>query len=100
MIPEVNLIFAITASAAESNKNFAQMKSVIDSVIRTYTMEWVRYGVITYGTEATPRVGLSAEFPTDVVLRTLIRLYQKPSGTPAIDKVKYPLLFFVCLCVF
>ncbi|KAK3733125.1 hypothetical protein QZH41_003235 [Actinostola sp. cb2023] len=86
VIITVNLVFAMTASSADSDKNFAQIKSVINSIIRTYTMEWVHYGVIVYGPEARARVGLSAFFPTDKVLRSLINSLPKPSGTPAIDK--------------
>ena len=85
-IPEVDLVFAISA-AADSDRNFQQMKSVVNSIISTYTMEWIRYGVIMFGSDAIVRVNMKAFFPTDGVLKNLIAGLSKPSGTPALDTV-------------
>lgn len=87
-IPEVDLVFAISAAAADSERNFQQMKSVVNSIISTYTMEWIRYGVIMFGSDATVRVNMKTFFPTDEVLKNLIAGLPKPSGTPALDTVR------------
>lgn len=48
-MPEIDLIFALSATAANAPQNFQKMKEIIKRVIREYGKRRVHYSIVTYG---------------------------------------------------
>lgn len=85
-IPEVDLAFAISAASVEADDNFEKAKEVIKSIIDTYAMNKLRYGVTVFGSSASSKVTFGDDFPSDEDLKSIISLLSAPKGPPALDE--------------
>ena len=68
----VDLGFALSASASDASKNFAKMKSVINSIIDHYSISRIKYGVVVYGNNARTVIDFQRVFPKEDDLKQYI----------------------------
>ena len=80
VVPEVDLGFIINAGSSDAEENFEQIKEIMTSFIDKYSMNRLRYGIISYG--STPKVEATYEIEGDSDLRYLIDRIRQPIGTP------------------
>ena len=85
-IPEVDLAFAISAASVKADDNFEKAKEVIKSIIDTYAMNKLRYGVIVFGSSASIKVSFGDDFPTDENLKNVITILSGSNERPALDE--------------
>ena len=71
IIPEVDLAFAISANAVQSDANFQKMKNVINEIVEMFGQERIHYSVIVFGSVPDVIIQFNDYFPTDVLLKTL-----------------------------
>lgn len=92
MIPEIDLAFAISTSAANAEKTFLKMKDTVNSIITKYGTDRLRYAVIPFGTFPSTALTFQETFATLEKLKDYIGLTRKPRGDPnlkrAFDEVK------------
>ena len=92
MIPEIDLAFAISTSAANADKTFTKMKKTVNSIITKYGTERIRYAVIPFGTSALPALTFQETFVSLDSLKNYIGFIRQPTGDPnlkrAFDEVK------------
>ena len=84
-IPEVDLAIAISAASVKADDNFEKAKEVIKSIIDTYAMNKLRYGVIVFGSSASIKVSFGDDFPTDENLKNVITILSGSRERPALD---------------
>ena len=84
-VPLVDLGFALSASAADANKNFDKMKSVINSIVDQYSISRVRYGVVVYGDDAKTSIGFQQVFPKDEDLKRYLATVVPASGGSSLE---------------
>ena len=90
IIPEVDVAFAISANAVQSQANFQKMKDVISQIVEMYGQERVFYSVITYGSVPDVKIQFNDQ-RTDDQLITYIKSFSRASGSalaPTLEKVK------------
>ena len=83
--PEIDLCFAISATAANADSTFTLMKETINDVIDDYGINKIRYSVILFGSQAKQVVGFDSSL-TKPALEAYIRALDRLSGGSAIDK--------------
>lgn len=79
-IPELDLLFAISANAVKETENFQQMKDIIKAMIERYGTSSIQYAVITYGNVPITRISFNAAFLDDEALKSLVDSVRKSSG--------------------
>lgn len=84
VVPEVDLGFIISAGSTDSAATLRQIKAIIKSFIDKYSMNRLRYGIISYG--STPRVELALPDSVNVGVSQTIEAIRRPSGTPDLAK--------------
>ena len=80
IIPEVDLIFAISSTASSSPANYNQMKSIIKSVIDKYGMMKINYGFITFGSQPVTDSRLTEYFSSESSLKDFVDFLIRRSG--------------------
>ena len=74
-IPEMNLIFAISARAVDDATNFEKMKQVIRAIVQKFGSNKIHYGVITFGDPFKTELPLKQpQPPTDEDLENFISM--------------------------
>ena len=71
IVPEVDLAFAISANAAQSDANLQKMKAVIDEIVKMFGQERIHYSVIVFGSIPEVKIQFNDNLPTDELLNTL-----------------------------
>ena len=84
--PEIDLCFAISATAANADSTFPLMKETINDVIENYGIRKIRYSVILFGSQARQVVGFDSSITKPAQLEAYIRSLDRLSGGSAIDK--------------
>ena len=79
-IPELDLLFALSANAVKDGENFQQMKDIIKSMIDRYGTFSIQYAVITFGNVPITRISFNAAFLDEQALKSLVDSVQKSSG--------------------
>ena len=79
-IPELDLLFALSANAVKDRENFQQMKDIIKSMIDRYGTSSIQYAVITFGNVPITRISFNAAFLDEQALKSLVDSVQKSSG--------------------
>ena len=82
----VDLGFALSASASDANKNFAKMKSVINSIIDQYSISRLKYGVVVYGDDAKTVIDFKRVFPKEEDLKQYLSSVTPATGGSRLDK--------------
>ena len=91
IIPEVDLAFAISANAAQSEANFQKMKDVIGEVVDVFGKERIHYSLIIFGSSPDVKIMFNDEFRSDELLKTFIELLPIAAGSAldaALQKAK------------
>lgn len=70
----------------KADDNFEKAKEVIKSIIDTYAMNKLRYGVIVFGSSASIKVSFGDDFPTDEDLKNVITILSGSNELPALDE--------------
>lgn len=85
-VPVLDLAFALSATAADANKNFKLMKDTISAFAEMYGMSKINYAVIAYG--QSPRKWFDFETqPSDLdALRRTVDGIPREGGVVALDK--------------
>ena len=84
--PEIDLCFAISATAADADSTFTLMKETINDVIDNYGINKIRYSVILFGSQAKQVVGFDSSLTKPSLLEAYIRALERLSGGSAVDK--------------
>ena len=71
-IPEMNLVFAISATGVDESTNFEKMKQVIRRIVQKFGSNRIHYGVITFGDPFKTELPLNRQPPTDEDLERFI----------------------------
>ena len=79
-IPELDLLFALSANALKERDNFQQMKDIIKSMIDRYGTSSIQYAVITFGYFPITRISFNTPFSDDEALKRLVDSVRKSSG--------------------
>ena len=90
IIPEVDLAFAISANAAQSEANFQKMKAVIDEIVEMFGQERIHYSLIVFGSVPDVKIQFNDNLPTDELLKTL-QSVKRASGSalaPTLQKAE------------
>lgn len=83
-VPEADLVFAISAAASNSARNFQKMQNIIKAMVDKYSMGKMRYSVISYGSTATERLAFIDQFSNDGDLKIFIESILRVRGSPSI----------------
>ena len=88
-VPEVDMIFAISATAQlDELENFQQMKEIINAMIDKYGRGDIMYSVIVYGDEPSRVVNFKANFDSDEALMDFISKMGKSRGASLAKALK------------
>lgn len=91
IIPEVDLAFAISANAVQSEANFQKMKDVINEIVEMQGQDRIHYSLIIFGSVPDVKVEFDSYFSTDELLKMYIKSFVKASGSalaPTLQKAK------------
>ena len=83
-IPDMDLVFAVSATSSESDQTFRQMKEILKSTVDNYGSSKIRYGIITFGDTVKKELDLARRLATDGPLKEIMDLIPKPTGRPAL----------------
>lgn len=87
VVPELDLAFAISASASNADETFNKMKEVINSIIDKYGSGRIHYGFVVFGTNAFSKVNFGDIYPSDEQLKNTVSSVPRPTGSPSLDKL-------------
>jgi len=85
-VPLVDLGFALSASASDASKNFAKMKSVINSIIAQYSISRIKYGVVVYGNDAKTVIDFQRVFSKEDDLKQYLSSVTPATGGSSLEK--------------
>lgn len=84
-IPEIDLAFALSATAFDAAGNFRRMKEIVNYIIRRYGQDKIRYSVLIFGQGARIRIGFQDLIPNSDRLAAYISTLSKYRGGPRMD---------------
>lgn len=85
--PEIDLCFALSATAVDANNTFQLMKDTLEDLIDNYGIGKIRYSVISFGSQANQLLGFDSAISDPIKLKELISSYNRASGdVPALDR--------------
>ena len=85
-VPLVDLGFALSVSASDASKNFAKMKSVINSIIDQYSISRLKYSVVVYGDDAKTAIDFQQVFPKEEDLKQYLSSVTRATDGSSLDK--------------
>lgn len=92
IIPEIDLAFAVSASASKADKTFKLMKDTINTIINKYGTDRIRYALVVFGANPTTQISFREKSTTNRELTNFLSLARKERGEPilwkALDSVK------------
>ena len=71
-IPEMNLVFAISARSVDGPSIFQKMKDVIKAIVQKFGSNRFHYSVITFGDPFTTELSFDQQLPSDDDLQRVI----------------------------
>ena len=85
-IPKIDLVFALSATSANSGQSYELMKSTIKTFINTYGVNKVHYSIIVYGDSVIRVVNFNKTFPISASdLKTAIDKQGALTGGPFLE---------------
>ena len=85
--PEIDLCFALSATAVDADNIFQLMKDTLKDLIDNYGIGKIRYSVISFGSQANLLLGFDSGISDPIKLKQRISSYSRASGdAPALDK--------------
>jgi hypothetical protein len=83
---EIDLGFAISATATDSSKTYKLMKDTIKDIIDRYGTDNIHYSVIVYGARPVIVTSFADAIPTAAVLKRRIEAAPREQGGAALDR--------------
>lgn len=87
LIPELDLVFAISATSSNPEKTFNKMKEVIYSIIDNYGSSKIHYGFVVFGSGSTISNAFDNKQPNDLQLKSIITNTQRAGGPVQLDNL-------------
>ena len=85
--PKIDLGFVISAYAASATDTFQRMKETINAIVDEYGVTGrIRYGLVTFGRDATRKLSFSRELSDINSLKDMIENTPRPFGDPNLQK--------------
>ena len=84
--PEIDLCFAISATAVDSNDTFTLMKETINEVLENYGVGKIRYSVIVFGSQTRLELRFDSGITDPAQLEAIFKSLGPRAGDPALDK--------------
>jgi hypothetical protein len=85
-IPEVDLAFAISTTAASADATFRRMREMVKAVIDMYGTDKIRYGIIVFGATTSTSLSFSETYPTTEAFKNHLDLMRRVKGEPDLKK--------------
>lgn len=89
-MPEVDVVFALTATTGNADDAFQRMKDAVKIITDTYGMYSLRYSLIVYGSRMREIFDFKTSFPNRASIKYFIDNSQRAPGRPgtkrALDK--------------
>lgn len=79
IIPQLDMVFTISAAALASDYNFESTKGIIKKIIDKYGVDRISYSLVTYGDPPAVHLRFREKFKRDRLVK-LIEALPKPSG--------------------
>ena len=84
-IPDIDLVFALSAAAVDADDTFDKMKDTVDTIIKQYGTDKIRYALMTFGDTPSVIVDFS-DGRGKQALRTAVQQLSRPTGDPDVEK--------------
>ena len=86
-VPKMDIAFAISATAFQSDANFMKMKDTVKEIINRYGVHGkVHYSLLTFGDSPTVHLQFSDKLANSTALKAVIDVVPKPSKGAALAK--------------
>ena len=80
-IPAIDLAFALSAAAVDADDIFDKMKNTVDTIVKLYGVDKIRYALVTFGDKANTVADFDNDRGKDA-LRTIVQNVSRPTGEP------------------
>lgn len=84
-IPDIDMVFALSAAAVEAEDTFDKIKDTVDTIIKQYGTDKIRYALMTFGDRPSVIVDFSDGRGKEA-LRTTVQQLRRPTGEPDVEK--------------
>ena len=84
-VPQIDLGFAISATAVSASDTFERIKDSITAIVDEYGTDRLRYGLIVFGRNAVQKLTFSEESDLNS-LKAKIKSSQRPGGEPNLQR--------------
>lgn len=85
--PQIDLAFVISAYATSAADTFQRIKDTLNAIVEEYGVTGrIRYGLVTFGRDATQKLSFSEEISDINSLKAKIRFTQRPFGEPDLQR--------------
>ena len=84
-VQDVDVVFAISATATDAQQTFSIMKDVIKSIFEKHGVESIRPAIIVFGDAASVRLSFDEKIPDLFELKQRIDNLPRNTGTPDLD---------------
>ena len=85
--PQIDLAFVISAYATSAADTFQRIKDTLNAIVEEYGVSGrIRYGLVTFGRDATQKLSFSEEISDINSLKAKIRFTQRPFGEPDLQR--------------
>lgn len=85
-IPAIDLALALSAAAVDAEDTFDKIKDTVDTIIKRYGTDKIRYALMTFGDTPSVIVDFSDDRGKDA-LRTTVQQLTRPTGDPDLTKL-------------
>ena len=84
-IPDIDFVFALSAAAVDADDTFDKIKHTVDTIIKQYGTDKIRYALMTFGDRPSVIVDFSDGRGKEA-LRTTVQQLRRPTGEPDVEK--------------
>ena len=84
VVPEIELVFAISATGTEADEAYRLMKDTLKSMIDEYGSKEINYSVIVYGSSVEQKIAFDQRFSDDEALKESVDKIGRATGVPAL----------------
>ena len=83
--PDIDLVFALSAAAVDADDTFDKIKDTVDTIIKQYGRDKIRYALMTFGDTASVVVDFSDGRGKEA-LRATVQQLRRPNGEPDVER--------------
>ena len=84
-IPDIDLVFALSAAAVDAEDTFDKIKDTVDTIIKQYGTDKIRYALMTFGDAPSIKFDFS-DGRGKGALRATVQQLSRPTGDPDVEK--------------